>query len=173
MAFTTILYEGFTIFPNSEPLKNERTCCRALRWIFFLNGDQFFFFLEKLRRDIELILFASWTSENLCCNKIFSASGHVRWRYCYTRFMYLLIYMDRIWEWRHRTRPEAGKISMQHKFSELHDAKRIRSISCLSFSRKKKNWSPFIQKSTLGRSRNSISDSFYVGSDQFRHWFQK
>ena len=32
---------------------------------------------------------------------------------------------------------------MQHKFAEFHDAKRIRSISLLSFSRKKKNWSPF------------------------------
>ena len=32
---------------------------------------------------------------------------------------------------------------MRHKFAEFNDAKRIRSISLLSFSRKKKNWSPF------------------------------
>ena len=38
---------------------------------------------------------------------------------------------------------------MQHKFAEFHDAKRIRSISLLSFSRKKKNWSPFKKISTL------------------------
>ena len=115
---------------------------------FFINGDQFFFFLEKLRRDIDLILFVSWISQNLCCIKIFSASGHVRWRHCYIRSMCLLIYMDRIWEWRHRTWPEVEKILMQHKFCEIHDTKRIRSISRLSFSRKKKNWSPFIKKST-------------------------
>ena len=44
----------------------------------FLYGDQFFFFLEKLRRDIDLILFASGNSAKLCCIKIFSASGRIR-----------------------------------------------------------------------------------------------
>ena len=38
---------------------------------------------------------------------------------------------------RHRTCPEAEK--MQHKFAEFYDAKRIRLILLLSFSRKKKN----------------------------------
>ena len=52
-------------------------------------------------------------------------------------------------QWRHQIRPEAEKVLMQHKFAEFHDAKRIRSISLLSFSRKKKNWSPFKKISTL------------------------
>ena len=82
-------------------------------------------------------------------HKIALAYGHVRWRHCYIRSMYLLIYMDRIWEWRHRTWPEAEQILMQHKFCELHDAKRIRSISRLSFSRKKEKLIAIYKKSTL------------------------
>ena len=53
-----------------------------LKWIlggfFFINVDQFFFFfLEKLRRDIDLILFASWSSQNLCCIKNFMIQKEV------------------------------------------------------------------------------------------------
>ena len=47
------------IFEPSESDKlYEVKSCRPKVDI-FLNGDQFFFFLEKLRRDIDLILFAS------------------------------------------------------------------------------------------------------------------
>ena len=44
----------------------------------FLSGVQILIFLEKLERDIDLILFAIEYSANLYCIKIFSASGHVR-----------------------------------------------------------------------------------------------
>ena len=37
----------------------NRIANSILKVDFFINGDQFFFFLEKLRRDIDLILFAS------------------------------------------------------------------------------------------------------------------
>ena len=68
--------------------------------------------------------------------------------------------MARIWHWRHRTWPEAEQILMQRKFAEFHDAKRIRSISLLSFSRKKKNWSSFekIGRVLQEQTRDPISD---------------
>ena len=37
----------------------NRIANSILKVDFFINGDQFFFFLEKLRRDIDLILFAT------------------------------------------------------------------------------------------------------------------
>ena len=132
---------------NSPNQKRNHYCCNQTRKL-QLAYPQMIFFLEKLRRDIDLILFASWNSANLCCIKIFSASGRIRWRHCYIRSMYFEIYIDRMWWWRHRTWPEAEKIVIQHKFAEFHDAKKLRSISLLSFSRKKKNWPPFKKIST-------------------------
>ena len=61
--------------------------------------------------------------------------------------LYIAVYRENLI----RTLPEAEKILMQVEFAEFYDAKRIRSISLLSFSRKKKNWSPFIKKSTWDR----------------------
>ena len=75
---------------------------------------------------------------NLCWAVHFSASGHDQWRHCHIRPMYFLIYMDRIWQWRHWSWPEAEKWTAQHKFLIDYDAKRIRSIFLTSFEKKYK-----------------------------------
>ena len=58
-------------------------CSNNFKGNFFLYSDQRFFFLENLSRDVDLILFPSWNSANLCCIKSFSASSHIRWLNCH------------------------------------------------------------------------------------------
>ena len=59
------------------------------------------------------------------------------------------IYMDRIWQWRHRSWPEVEKWTAQHKFFIDYDAKRIRSISLTSFEKKIQNCPSLKKISTL------------------------
>ena len=47
----------------------------------FLSGGQFCIFFSKLVRDIDLILFASCSMQNLCWAVLFAISGHVRLRH--------------------------------------------------------------------------------------------
>ena len=61
--------------------------------------------------------------------------------------------MDRIWQWRHRTWPEAEKSSAQYKFAIDYDKKRIKSISLTSFEKKIQNWPSLKKKSTLVSAR--------------------
>ena len=57
----------------------------------------------------------------------------------------ICIYMDQIWQWRHRSWPEVEKWTAQHKFFIDYDAKRIRSISVTGFEKKIQNW-PSLKK---------------------------
>ena len=99
----------------------------------FLVINQFFFFPQWIICNffnfISIVYrpnyFASWILANFCFNKFFWASNHFRWRQ-----------LLRIWQWRHRTWPEFEKILLKQNFAEIHDAKRIMSISFLSCSKK-------------------------------------
>ena len=67
----------------------------------------------------------------------------------FRRIQKIFIYIDRIWQWRHRSWPEVEKWTAQHKFFIDYDAKRIRSLSVTGFEKKIQNWPPLKKISTL------------------------
>ena len=53
------LYPTMPILPKVSVIFDAHLVPLRLEIVFFIDGDRFFIFLEKLRRDIDLIRFAS------------------------------------------------------------------------------------------------------------------
>ena len=99
----------------------------------FFNNDHFFLFSRKTDKRYRPYSFCIVISANFCCIKGFSASSHVRWRHCHIWSMYLKFTRTGNGNDIIRHDWKLKKNLMQHKFAEIHDTKRIRSISLLSF----------------------------------------
>ena len=122
--------------------------------------------LDKVRLKSD---FLKWVS-------IFRFSRKSKKRYqpnsfCIVKFSEFVVHLDfsasgNVW-WHHRTWQEAEQILMQDKFADFYDAKRIRSISLLSFSRKKKKYSSFKKKIHLRLSLWEYKMIFKDVNDKF------